>query len=323
MARSIIRKPSFWKVVGAYRSQWKRFWMRLFTFGMYGRKGMGWLTNPKKAWYNFWYHRTSIDLRKLLGYKPSRGACFFALLIASVASIFAAPVDVTRAGFKAHNIKKKQEPRSKGSPPRSGEKRSFDGREKRPASSTPTERKETPSAAFNRVSSVQNSNSATHKTVSQKPSASAISKAPSCSSGVLLPKNDAPMSVALPKQETPKEEYKEPEENIPKSKPMNNGDEYIRKRLTVSGARYCDQQAVERLTVGSYIELIAESENPHDKNAVALYFDGAKIGYIAKNDVLPYATCLRMNRKVYGVITGIFEKDGQKEIEYETWFSVT
>ena len=45
MARGLFRKTSFNKMVGAYRSQWKRFWMRLFTFGMYGRKGIIIMTN--------------------------------------------------------------------------------------------------------------------------------------------------------------------------------------------------------------------------------------------------------------------------------------
>ena len=105
MARGLFRKTSFNKIVGAYRSQWKRFWMRLFTFGMYGRKGMGWWNNPKKAWYNFWYHRTSISIPRLLGYKPSRLSLFCAMLVASVASVLASPVDATRAGIKAHKIK--------------------------------------------------------------------------------------------------------------------------------------------------------------------------------------------------------------------------
>ena len=112
MSRGLFRKTSFNKIVGAYRSQWKRFWMRLFTFGMYGRKGMGWWNNPKKAWYNFWYHRTSISIPRLLGYKPSRLSLFFAMLVASVASVFAAPVDATRAGIKAHKIKSARKARA-------------------------------------------------------------------------------------------------------------------------------------------------------------------------------------------------------------------
>ena len=106
MARGIIRKPSFNKIVGAYRSQWKRFWMRLFTFGIYGSKGIGWWKNPKKAWYNFWYYRTSVSVYRILGCKPSRGASFFGFFVAYIISIFAAPVDATRAGVKAHKMQK-------------------------------------------------------------------------------------------------------------------------------------------------------------------------------------------------------------------------
>ena len=112
MARGLFRKTSFNKMVGAYRSQWKRFWMRLFTFGMYGRKGMGWWRDPKKAWYNWWYHRTSISIPRLLGYRPSRTSFFCAMLVASVISIFAAPVDATRAGVKAHKIRAERKARS-------------------------------------------------------------------------------------------------------------------------------------------------------------------------------------------------------------------
>ena len=107
MSRGVIRKPSFNKIVGAYRSQWKRFWMRLFTFGLYGSKGVGWWRDPKKAWYNFWYNRTSISVYKILGCKPSRLACFFAMIVAAVAT----PVDITSAGVKAHKIKKERKKR--------------------------------------------------------------------------------------------------------------------------------------------------------------------------------------------------------------------
>ena len=115
MARGLFRKTSFNKMVGAYRSQWKRFWMRLFTFGMYGRKGMGWWRDPKKAWYNWWYHRTSISIPRLLGYRPSRVSFFCAMLVASVISIFSAPVDATRAGVKAHKIRTARKARTQSS----------------------------------------------------------------------------------------------------------------------------------------------------------------------------------------------------------------
>ena len=44
MSRGFIRRPSFWKIVGAYRSQWKRLLMRALFPNTYGKKGMGWWT---------------------------------------------------------------------------------------------------------------------------------------------------------------------------------------------------------------------------------------------------------------------------------------
>lgn len=114
MARGVIRKPSFYKIVGAYRSAWKRFWMRLFTFGAYGSRGIGWLRDPKRAWYNFWYYRSSVSVYRLLGGKPSRGSRFSAMLVALIASIFAAPVDATRAAVRVHRIKQARKERCAG-----------------------------------------------------------------------------------------------------------------------------------------------------------------------------------------------------------------
>lgn len=112
MARGIVRKPSFNKIVGAYRSGWKRFWMRLFTFGAYGSRGIGWLRDPKQAWYNFWYYRSSVSVYRLLGGKPSRGSRLCAMPVALIASIFAAPVDATRAAVRVHRIKQARKKRS-------------------------------------------------------------------------------------------------------------------------------------------------------------------------------------------------------------------
>ena len=103
MARGFIRKPSFNKIIGAYRSQWKRMLMRLFTFGAYGKKGMGWWRNPRKAFYNYIYHRTSISVYDLLGYKPSRLGCFIAIAVTSFITLFTFPVDIISAGVKAKN----------------------------------------------------------------------------------------------------------------------------------------------------------------------------------------------------------------------------
>ena len=121
MARGLFRKTSFNKMVGAYRSQWKRFWLQLSTFGAYGKKGMGWWRDPKKAWYNWWYYRTAISIPRLLGISHQKLHSFFAMLVASVVSIFETPVDAARAGVKAHKIKIERRGRSESSGKRTAE----------------------------------------------------------------------------------------------------------------------------------------------------------------------------------------------------------
>lgn len=342
MARGIIRKPSFNKIVGAYRSQWKRFWMRLFTFGMYGQKGMGWWRNPKKAWYNFWYNRSSISVYRILGCKPSRGACFFAMLCASVVSIFAAPVDATRAGVTAHKIKKERKARAEGTSSRtarthntSGSSTSSYSSQERTSTRSYTEPRSsstTPRSTSTRTSA---STSSSSRTTSSSPKATAPCKQTSTTNVKATPpveeKKSEPVNYSyttlFPKPESspyvpPKpEEPKEPDENTPKSAPQNEGDQYIRKRMIIAGSFYCDQTVISKLTVGTYFDLIAEPDNPHDKDAVALYYQGSKIGYVAKKDVVPFVVCLKLRRNIYGVVTAIRDNEGKKEIEYETWFS--
>ena len=347
MARGLFRKTSFNKMVGAYRSQWKRFWMRLFTFGMYGRKGMGWWRDPKKAWYNWWYHRTSISIPRLLGYRPSRASFFCAMLVASVISIFAAPVDATRAGVKAHKIRTERKARSESSGTRSSFNRTNTGNTSRTSSgntrasysSAPTTPKPTNSTA-------SRSNTTRHSSSTYSaPRTSSTTKPKSTTTSTPKPKVTytpaaKPIQEEKPKQEftysstlysyestqpvkpitPPEPEVKEPDENTPKSKPKHDTDQYIRKRMIIAGSSYCDKSALDKLTIGTYFELVAEPTNPYDKDAVMLVHEGEKIGYIAKQDKLAFVTCLKLKRRIYGVITDIITEPYPTKYEFETWF---
>ena len=54
----------------------------------------------------------------------------------------------------------------------------------------------------------------------------------------------------------------------------------------IAGFTYYDGlDVIERLKLGTAVNLKPEPENPHDPYAVAIYFEGKKIGYIpqAKN----------------------------------------
>ena len=349
MARGLFRKTSFNKMVGAYRSQWKRFWMRLFTFGMYGRKGMGWWRDPKKARYNWWYHRTSISIPRLLGYRPSRASFFCAMLVASVISIFAAPVDATRAGVKVHKIRAERKAWSESSGTRSSTStRTNTGSTNRTASTN------TRTSYASGITTPRSPSSTETKTRSTKPASTTHSTPRTTSSSVTKPQNTnstpKPQTTYTPiakpvQEEKPKHEYtysstifnyepanpiapvippepeiKEPDENTPKSKPKHEGDQYIRKRMIIAGSSYCEKTALDKLTIGTYFELVAEPTNPYDKDAVMLMHDGEKIGYIAKHDKLAFVTCLKLKRKVYGVITDIITEPYPTKYEFETWF---
>jgi hypothetical protein len=349
MSRGIIRKPSFNKIVGAYRSQWKRFWMRLFTFGIYGSKGIGWWKNPKKAWYNFWYYRTSVSIYRILGCKPSRGASFLGFFVASIISIFAAPVEATRAGVKARKIKKERKAREEGRTTRATTAH-------KTTTSTTTPKTRTDSATYSSASSksytskTSSSNGAstskTHSSPSSyKRTSTATNPKPSTPryTSTTIITTIAPNKVEEKPKETynysftslfPKEEKavpvvskveepKEPDENTPKSKSKHEGDQYIRKRMFIAGSSYCDKTVLDALTVGTYFDLEAEPDNPYDKDAVKLTYNGQKIGYIAKQDHLAFVTCLKLKRNIYGVITAIKADEHPVKYEFETWFDLS
>ena len=110
------------------------------------------------------------------------------------------------------------------------------------------------------------------------------------------------------------------DENIPKSTPKNEKDQYIRKRMIIAGSSYCDKDVLATLEIGTCFDVSLELDNPHDKEAVMLSYNGQKIGYISKSDKPAFVTCLKLKRKVYGVITGINTETFPTQYEFETWF---
>ncbi len=115
-------------------------------------------------------------------------------------------------------------------------------------------------------------------------------------------------------------ENSKPDEDAPKSVPRNEKDRYIRKRLVIEWDACCDPAILSRPEIGSYLEVVAESDHPHTQYAVKLLFDGVKVGCIPKEDQAPFLTCLKLGRKVYGVITDTFDGELSKKYELEMWF---
>jgi len=299
---------------------------------------MGWWRNPKKAFYNWWYYRTSISLPRMLGYKPSRGACILALTMACFLNVFAAPVDVTKAATKAHKIKKARKARASGgtttrkrSTGSSSISSSYNTSNNSTNISSPAySQKSTPSTykkTYSSFSSASKSVSTVHtvkKDTAEESSASSVS-VPAIE--IKEHPKQEPISYerirlfepAEPKVVVPQAPV-EPDENTPKSTPKNENDQYIRKRMIIAGSYYCDANVLNELKIGTYFDLEAEPDNPNDKDAVKLTYNGQKIGYIAKQDRLAFVTCLKLRRNIYGVITNIIQESGRTKYEFETWF---
>ncbi len=125
-----------------------------------------------------------------------------------------------------------------------------------------------------------------------------------------------------PEQEAEQEGEQEKifDESTPKSRPKSNKDQYIRKRMVIAGSYYCDPEIISKLNIGTYFNVIAEPSNPHDKNAVALLYDGEKIGYIPQKDNTPFAVSLKLGRRIYGVITDVVSEGNKTSYEFETWY---
>lgn len=330
LARWFIRKPTFSKVLGAYRSQFRRALMRLFFPWAYGKKGMGWLRNPRKAFYNWWYNRTSVSL-----FPRAKGGGFFALL----AGLFLLPFSGSQSTSKHSSSTTSGESTSVSSA--AGTSR-FSGVDSSVSSNVRSSSNVKSSSNVRSSSNVKTSRTSDEAAITlTKPKAAAAKSTgeakihPAFQGGQSSIKKShleqplafqkaplpPPVTSPAPPPATAQIIPDPADETIPKSTPCNPADRYIRKRMLIAGTYFADQTAVDRLTVGAHIDLTAEPDNPHDPNAVALYHQGGKVGYVAKQDAISFAMCLRLKRPVYGIITDIRKETGRTVYEYETWFA--
>lgn len=62
-----FRKPSLEKSISARTTGKLKRKIKSSINPLYGKKGMGWINNPKKAAYNKVYNKTSVGLKNLFG----------------------------------------------------------------------------------------------------------------------------------------------------------------------------------------------------------------------------------------------------------------
>lgn len=287
MARGLFRIPSIRKALAAYRSQIKRFWMKVFTLGRYGKKGAGWIIDPEKARYNFWYNRTSINLLRFFGIKPSRLSSIYTMLFLSSEIDYDGNTEIKQSKKNRNNNKTAN---------RQIDKNSLLTANNQTAKTYPLK---TPDPQ--------------NKSDSIKEDLSEVQQSITCYS-LSQPDNSEQFPLLQ------KEDKFILDENTPKSTPKNMKDQYIKKRMYIANVSLCDQTVLLKLTVGTYFDLVPEDSDLHGTETIKLVFEDQKIGNVEKRDCFMLNTCLRLKRRIYGVITDIDRESDTPRYEYETWF---
>ena len=320
MARSIIRKPSFWKIVGAFRSMWKRFLCRMFI-PWYGRKGVGWFRDPKKANYNWWYYRTSISIPRLLGYKPSRGVYVLALTIAGFMSIFACPVDVVQAGIRVRRTSKSIRSDRHASEVLK-KNRAADHNNSDQRSTTDVHHGSSTERVKPSVNLAQNTADASAERLQNNLKTSHALKASEKEKNQSSSVSSSRERLYDYAEIKPSDNQKtiEPDENTPKTTPKNACDRYIRKRITIY-EKDCDRKISDYLTQGCYLDIVLESENSKDQDEIMLCINGEKISSVPKEHYYAYATCLKLNYRIYAIVSDVVCDQEAVAYELETWIS--
>ncbi len=152
----------------------------------------------------------------------------------------------------------------------------------------------------------------------QKPPAYSLSEASEQNPHAAIALSEEKEAISLDTKEAPAER-KEINSVTPKSAPQGKRDRFVKKRMTLAGSSYSDQKVLVRLAIGSRLNVVAEPDNAYDKNAIALFFEDVKVGYIPRKENLPFATCLKLGSKAYAIITAIDESIFPTRYEFEVW----
>ena len=106
------------------------------------------------------------------------------------------------------------------------------------------------------------------------------------------------------------------DESKPRSTPLSESDVYIRKRLILADVGHCEREALDSLQIGSVLAFTVSKDN----GTVTVTHRSDRVGYIGKQDALPFAAGLQLGRRIYGIITSIDRTARPEKYELEAWF---
>ncbi len=107
------------------------------------------------------------------------------------------------------------------------------------------------------------------------------------------------------------------DESTPVSSPICERDQYIRKRMSFSLAVTAAEKLLAELEVGAYLDLAADRDG---NGSVSIVYSVERIGYVKDEDSAPISVCLKLGRKIYGVVIDKRIKSDAVTYEYEAWF---
>lgn len=85
---------------------------------------------------------------------------------------------------------------------------------------------------------------------------------------------------------------------------------WVLNRCLIAGFRYHEGPRVrDRLRVGDPVLVRSEFDNPHDRNAIALWHDGAMLGYVPRAENRPLARLIRQGAPLRARILGLSPDD--------------
>ena len=114
-----------------------------------------------------------------------------------------------------------------------------------------------------------------------------------------------------------KQEQKKREASVPVSSPICERDQYIRKRMSFSPRLTVGEELLSELIEGEVLDL---TDTGDGNNSVGIMYKGLSVGYVREEDRAPISVCLKLGRKIYGIIVDKRNEDGIAVYEYEAWF---
>ena len=113
-------------------------------------------------------------------------------------------------------------------------------------------------------------------------------------------------------------------EGLPQSNPKYDGRDVLMQTSLIAGFQYHQGEYFwKELTVGDKLQLRREPDNPYDENAVAIYWEGIKLGYLPRVENIVVARMMDKGQIINALIENKQKSDDPWErMTVEVWLRI-